>query len=269
MKKLGVIHYNTPGETVEEFLDWVKATGFEYIELQVGDVWPDESVEAGDEPAKVKQMLDDRGLICDAVASCNDFIVLEEDDIASQVARMKTICALAAEVGADTIRTEGGQPKPSVPVEKYADAMAECLKRCLEFCEPAGMKLAVDNHGMASNDGDLLVKTFEMVGSKLVGTNLDTMNYRWAGHDLETIDRYYEIVAPWVLHTHLKDGVGCRGEYNGKALGNGEINLAKAIECCVGAGYNGVWCAEWEGKGDKGVGYAQCLEWMKVNCPDA
>ena len=74
------------------------------------------------------------------------------------------------------------------------------------------------------------------------------MNYRWAGHDLETVGRYYEIVAPYTLHTHLKDGTGSRGNYRGEALGEGEIDLAKAIRCLREAGYDGVWCCEYEGR---------------------
>jgi sugar phosphate isomerase/epimerase len=216
--KLGVIHYNTPGATVEEFLDWVAETGFEYVEVAIRDVWPDESVDAGDQPEKVKAMLDARGLKASALSAGNDFVVLEAEVVAVQVNRMKTICGLAQRIGTDTLRTEGGQPKDSVPEEKWAEAMAGCLKRCVEFIEPMGIKLAVDNHGWVTNNGDLQVKTFEMVGSKNVGANLDTMNYRWFGNDLATIDRFYEIIAPYVMHTHLKDGTGSRQEYVGAVI---------------------------------------------------
>ena len=265
--KLGVIHYNTPGATLEEFLDWVRDTGFEYVELSCRDVWPDESASPGDQPEKVRAMLEHRGLKASALSAGNDFVVLDDEAVRTQVSRMKTICELAQRIGTDTIRTEGGSPKDSVPEERWVEAMAGCLKRCLEFIEPMGIKLAVDNHGWVTNNADLQVETFEMVGSKNVGANLDTMNYRWFGHDLATIDRYYEIIAPYVMHTHLKDGTGSRQNYVGAALGEGEINLKHAIDCCVRAGYQGVWCAEWEGRGDKGAGYAACLEWMKANCP--
>ena len=43
------------------------------------------------------------------------------------------------------------------------------------------------------------------------------------GHDLDTVGRFYETVASYVRHVHIKDGTGSRGEYKGMALGEGEI----------------------------------------------
>jgi len=117
-----------------------------------------------------------------------------------------------------------------------------------------------------TNDAELQVEIFERVGSKNVGANLDTMNYRWFGHDLETVGRFYEIIAPYVFHTHLKDGTGSRGEYRGAALGEGEIDLAHAVECLRKVGYDGVWCVEYEGpEAEGGVGYARCYRWAVAN----
>ena len=78
----------------------------------------------------------------------------------------------------------------------------------------------------------------------------------------------YEIVAPYTFHTHLKDGTGSLGEYRGAALGDGEIDLQHAIKCLKDNGYDGVWCAEYEGSegADTGfLGYKKCCDWMKAN----
>ena len=194
-------------------------------------------------------------------------MLLDDAAIAPEIERMKRICCdLAPIVGTDTIRTEVGRPKDEVHVDRYVEAMGGCLKRCVPFIEPAGIKLAVDNHGPVTNDGDLQVEIFELVGSENVGANLDTMNYRWFGHDLETIDHYYEVVAPYVFHTHMKDGTGSRANYHGAALGRGEIHLHYAIKCLRNVGYNGVWCSEYEGpERENGVGYAKCCQWLKDN----
>jgi len=265
MAKLGVIHYNAPGPDLEGFLTYAAETGFGYVELQLPDVWPEGEDNPEAHAESVRRMVDGKGLVVSALASHNDFVVLGEEEVAAQVAKMKRIAALAQIIGADTLRTEGGSPKDSVPESRWVEAMAGCLTRCAEFAEPMGVKLAVDNHGWVTNDGDLLVELFEKVGSPNVGSNLDTMNLRWFGHDLEKIDCFYEMLAPHVLHTHLKDGTGSRENYVGAALGDGEINLTYATDCLRKAGYDGVWCAEYEGREHSGIGYRKCLEWMQAN----
>ena len=81
---------------------------------------------------------------------------------------------------------------------------------------------------------------------------------------METVGRYYEIIAPYTLHVHLKDGTGARPEYRGEGLGEGEIDLEKAIQCLKATGYDGVWCCEYEGRENDGAGQAKCYEYMKA-----
>lgn len=263
--KLGIIHYNAPGKTLEEFLKYAADTGFGFVELQGKDVWPDGCESPEKEAEKVARLVEKAGLKVSALAAQNDFVVLDEEQVKSQADRMKRVCALAQILGCNVIRTEGGSPKDSVPQEKWADAIAGCLKRCREFIEPVGMRLAIDNHGYITNEAAIQKKIIMAVDSPNVGVNLDTMNYRWFGHDLDTIHAIYEEVAPFAFHTHLKDGTGSRKDYRGEALGEGEIDLAWAVTCLRKAGYDGVWCAEYEGREDTGIGYAKCLAWMKAN----
>ncbi len=268
MGKLGIIHYNLPKEwSLSDFLGYCRETGFEVVELSVADIW-DES-DASSDPKqgadRVRAIVDSLGLSVSALSSGNDFVVLDQATIEAQVERMRRICEAAPILGTDIIRTEGGRPKDEVPESRYVEAMAECLKRCRDFVEPAGLKLAVDNHGLVTNNADLQVELFERVGSKNVGANLDTMNYRWAGNDLSDIDRFYEIIAPHTFHTHMKDGTGSLANYVGAVLGEGEINLARVLECLGKAGYDGAYCAEYEGAEPTPVGYKKCLDWMKAH----
>ena len=175
---------------------------------------------------------------------------------------MERICGLAKILGTSVIRTEGGRPKESVPEERHVEAMAGCLKRCLGFIERDKIVLAVDNHGLVTNDADLQVRLYRQVNSPWVAATMDTMNYRWAGHDLDTVGRFYETVASYVRHVHIKDGIGARGQYQGKVIGEGEIDIPRAIAALKKAGYSGVWCIEYEGK-EGSAGYAKCLERLK------
>ncbi len=264
--KYGIIHYNAPGDTLKEFLCYAKDTGFDSVELTISDVWDEEESPGQDQAKQVHDLLEDIGLSVSALAACNDFVVLDSEAVTRQVQRMARVCRLAQILDCNVIRTEGGAPKDEVPPERWSEAIANCLLRCLEFAEPMGMKFAVDNHGVITNEWPVQLEVFAQVDSPLVGANLDTMNYRWFGHSLEKLHEIYQDIAPYVMHTHMKDGFGSREEYKGQALGEGEIDLAWAVQCCQQAGYDGVWCAEYEGSEDTGIGYRKCLEWMKVNC---
>ncbi len=264
--KYGVIHYNTPGATLEEFLDWAAESGFDCVELQCPDVWPKGCENPEKNAEAVAKLLEARNLKASAVSLHNDFVVLAAEEVEYQVARAKRFAKVIQILGCDTLRTEGGQPKESVPMERWAEAMTNCLLRCAEWAEPMGVKLAVDNHGLVSNNIPVLLQTLRTVNlPQTIGSNLDTMNVRWYGNDLVDIDRFYEEIAPFVLHTHMKDGFGWRETYRGQALGEGEINLKKAVAELKKAGYKGPWVAEYEGREDRSVGYRKCLAWMKAN----
>lgn len=262
---LGIIHYNAPGKTLEEFLKYAADTGFDSVELQYHNLGIQEAANPKARAEEVRKTVEAAGLAVSALAAGNDFVVLDEDEIKAQADRMKHICEMAKIIGTDVIRTEGGQPKESVPESRWAEAIAGCLVRCREFIEPMGIKLAVDNHGWVTNNGYLEFEIFDRVGSPNVGANMDTMNYRWRGNDLKVIDRFYELIAPYTFHTHMKDGTGSLEKYVGAALGEGEINLKYAVECLKKAGYAGAYTAEYEGREDSGIGYKKCLEWMRGN----
>lgn len=267
MPDFGLIHYNFGKASLAEFLDYAQATGFTRVELSLRDIWDEKTDEqnAAGQAERVRRMLEERGLAASALSALNDFVYLDESAIQAQVQRMRTVGRLAKLLGTSMLRTEGGQPKPEVPPERWADALTECLKRCRDFAEAEGLYLAVDNHGLVTNDADLQVTVFQRVGSPHIGANLDTMNYRWFGHDLATLRRYYEIIAPYTLHTHFKDGTGSRQSYVGTALGEGEIDLAHAVGCLKRAGYRGVWCVEYEGRTDPREGYRKGLAWLKAH----
>ena len=260
----GLIHYNAPGDTLEEFLDFVQDAGFDTVEIGTADVWPQDETMPEHRAKKVAQMLADRGLRASALTAGNNFCVDQESAIFAQVERMKRVCDCAGILGTDTLRTDGGWPgEDPRPVVEWVPWMVECFSRCLDFIEPAGLKLAIDNHGLVTNEWPVQLMIYEQVQSPFLGANLDTMNYRWFGHSVEKLHEIYEAIAPYVMHTHFKDGTGSRETYQGTVLGAGEIPLDWAIECLHNAGYEGPWTAEYEGPRDDGTGYRQCLAWLK------
>lgn len=268
MPTFGVIHYRVPG-TLEQFLDFARQAGYGAVELSIADFGDIHAPDADRRAEAIARMVSDRGLVISAVSAGNDFNVLDDAEVTAQVRRMYTVCRLARLAGARVIRTEGGTPKAAVPPDRWVDAIAGCLRRCLDIIEHDGTVLAVDNHGLITNEAGIQTAIFEAVGSHHVGANVDFMNYRWFGHDVATVVDLVREVAPFAKHTHVKDGVGSRQEYQGRALGQGEIPLDECVALLQAAGYRGVWCAEYEGpEVEGGVGYRKCLDWMKAHIRD-
>ncbi len=262
----GLIHYNAPGDTLEEFLDFVADAGFDCVEIASGDVWPQDEAHPEARAAQIAQMLKDRGLFASSLTSGNNFCVDQESAIVAQVERMKRVCECAQILGTDTLRTDGGWPgEDPRPMVEWVPWMVECFSRCLDFVEPAGIKLAVDNHGYVTNEWPIQLMIFEQVDSPCLGANLDTMNYRWFGHSVEKLHEIYEAIAPYVMHTHFKDGTGSRENYKGTVLGAGEIPLEWAITCLKKNGYEGAWTVEYEGPRDDGTGYREGLAWLQAH----
>lgn len=271
MPSFGLINYNLGSLDLPGVFQFAKEAGFSHIELMSGHVWDEKKGEDLDTAKRraeqVAAQLADHGLLLSAFGAGNDFVVLDEAEVERQVERMKGICELAKILGTQILRTEGGRPKPEVPEDRWVEAMAGCLKRCVPFIEADQIYLAVDNHGIVTNDADLQVRLLESVGSPFVRATMDTMNYRWAGHDLDTVRRFYRTIAPYVVHLHFKDGRGSRSEYVGDALGEGEIDLKSAVDALVEVGYQGVWTVEYEGKTDPQEGYRKGLAWLKAHVP--
>ncbi len=270
--KFGLIHYNAPGETLEEFLDYARDAGFDGVELQIRDIWNE--AEGGGEPLKeaerVRKLVEARGLIVGALSAGNDFLTSDLMVLSKQAERMDTVCQVARAVGTKVLRCDGGWEragKEIPPQERWADAIADGFRLCLGAFDRHDVVAGLDNHGTTTNNAEFQMMVLGMVGSARVGTTMDTMNYRWMGHDIATCNRFYELSARRAVHVHLKDGTGCRGEYKGCALGDGEIDLLHAVKQLKANGYDGLWCAEYEGK--DADGYTRCLAWMKEHVPAA
>ncbi len=260
----GLIHYNLPDlKTLDDFFEFAAQTGFDAVELMPGDVWPagEESPEARAE--QIREQAEAAGIRICALGAGNNFARPDAEEIQRQVRRMERISRLAKILGAPVVRTEASCfARDEPPYEKSMEANLRGLKRCLDFIERDRIVLAVDNHSFLTNDGDRQVHILKEMDSPYVAATMDTMNYRFAGHDLDTVARFYETVAPHARHTHIKDGTGVLDDYRGRVLGEGEIDIPGAVQTLKNAGYPGVWCIEYEGR-EGSVGYAKCLQRLK------
>ena len=265
--KLGAIHYNWPGYDLEGFARRASEIGYKFCEVRASDIWVDDSVDGANRAEEVREILDGYGMKISAVEIGNDFLQADPSDLKMQIDRYCERCKVIPLTGCDIARSDGGWNRnDQVPKDQWDSMMLDAFKRCADVLEETGTRIALDNHGVTTNDGDWQLSLIERVGSNRLGVNLDTMNYRWYGHELSSIDRFYQILAPHVFHVHMKDGTGSRENYKGAELGAGEINLKNVVSLLKDVGYDGAWTAEYEGpEAEKGVGYEKCFRWLSEN----
>ncbi|MCK9265996.1 sugar phosphate isomerase/epimerase [bacterium] len=265
MEKIGVIKYNVSGLPVEDFFPWCQDNGVKYTELMRADIWKDVGSTEND-VTKVSALLSKYDLKVSQVAAGNDFIKATPEEFDEQLRIISELCKMVKDLGFNQLRVDGGWPKEDVEEKFYRDLVIDGLKKAAEIANKEEVYLALDNHGKVTNDYLLQLDVFKQVDSKYFGANLDTMNYRWYGYPVEQLKDIYREIAPYTLHTHLKDGIKADIDfkYSARVLGEGEIPLVETMQILREVGYKGVWCIEYEGK-DGIEGYKKCVDWLKNN----
>ncbi|MCM8809109.1 MAG: sugar phosphate isomerase/epimerase [Candidatus Omnitrophica bacterium] len=250
MEKIGVIAYNFSFKSIEDIFKWCKENFVEYVEISINDL------------EEAKKLIKKYNVNVSQVSAGNDFVQKTKEDLLNQVKKIGELCKNIKEIDCNLIRIDGGWPKEEVDSKNYKNLIIEGIKRSVEIAEKENVYLALDNHGLLTNDYEFQLEIFNKINSKFLGANLDTMNYRWYGYPVEKLIEIYKLIAPYALHTHIKDGVGSRENYVGKVLGQGEVPIVDAIKILKDNNYKGVLCIEYEGK-DKEIGYKKCVEFLK------
>ncbi|HOK57043.1 MAG TPA: sugar phosphate isomerase/epimerase family protein [bacterium] len=250
MEKIGVIAYNFSFQRLEDIFNWCSENSVEYIEISRKNL------------EEALMLTKKYNVKVSQVSAGNDFLQKTREEFLEQIKLMGELCKRIKDIDCNIIRMDGGWPKEGVDTSDYKKLIIEGVERSVEFAEKENVFLALDNHGTTTNDYEFQLEIFEKIKSKHLGANLDTMNYRWYGYPVEKLIEIYKAIAPYTLHTHIKDGTGTRGDYVGKVLGEGEIPVIEAIKILKENNYKGVWCVEYEGK-DKEIGYKKCVEFLR------
>ncbi len=261
------LSFSFKGYTFDNFLDSAKEIGFKAYELSTAPgahqgtlQWDDKGVEG------IKKKSSSLGLEIYALGGYTNFVRVTAEELKEEVKKVVRYLDIAEKLGAKVIRVFGGEPNPHIPESQWVDLIVKGLKECASEAEKKGIYLGLENHGYITNNAELELKILEKVDSPFVRLTVDTSNYYWYGHDLPTIERFYKLVAPYCVHTHLKDGSvkqGIRDKYISLALGEGELPLKLFLDELLSSGYDGPLCIEYEGEEDAKIGARKGYEFLK------
>lgn len=249
--KIGVVgsclgKYRFPG-----VLKIIKDCGFDYLELPGRSGAYQGSLLLGEENFEnIKREIANSNLQVCALAAWNDFVQKEDKDLQAQVDEVQRVVDLAKTFDCDVVRVFAGEPKDDIPKDRWLDLIIGGFKSSVRYAQSNKVYLALENHGYITNDAEVELKILEEVGSDYLRLTVDTGNFRWFGHPLDKVKSFFKILAPYCVHTHLKDGryLGKRGEMEFTPLGEGEVDIKFFIEQLNLAGFQRPLCTEYEGK---------------------
>lgn len=252
-----------------EFLDQAKAWGLLGVEL-LDYFWQDLEQEL---PQAIARK-DELGLEIYSYSIGNNFVSSDPAQRQLEVEKIAKAVEVATKLDAKVIRVfSGDAPRDEeISFDQAFGWIVEGLKAGSALAEKAGVKLALENHGLFAGKADQVKAVIDTVGSPALGTTLDTGNFLLVGED--PVEAVRKLVGTAAL-VHFKDfkAVGSdvtervykatTGQgYQGTIIGQGDVDLPTIVSILHAAGYQGYLSIEFEGPGDPLVSVKTSIDYV-------
>jgi sugar phosphate isomerase/epimerase/catechol 2,3-dioxygenase-like lactoylglutathione lyase family enzyme len=203
-----------------DYLAWAARCGAETIEVSA---WPRSyggslTLDVDTAPAVAAQVAA-AGLGIVAVGAYDDLAQADEAAWNEQVALIRRLIDVAAALGAPVLSLKVGSPKEGLDRAVAVERIVAGLRAVADEATARRVFLGLENRSSITNDVDTLLGILEACNSSHVKVLLDTGNLRQFDYSPAEVTRACERLAPYVIHTHLKDAVGARREFRPAALG--------------------------------------------------
>lgn len=245
--------YLTSGEmTLEAFLDKAVEIGLDCVDL-TSYYFPTTDDEYLNHIKKCAYL---NGLDITGTAVGNRFTHAEPAKRAEAVQQVKQWVDISVTLGAPCIRVFAGGAPEGHTFEEARGWTVECLEECLEYAEPRGVIIGLENHGGITSTVEQVISILKAVGGsylekRWLGTNLDLGNYR--GDPYAQI----EMAAPYAVATHAKTEVSVEG------IGKQDADFGRITRILNKAGYKGCLSIEYEGKEDPMTAMPKFVNYLK------
>jgi sugar phosphate isomerase/epimerase len=280
--KIGYGTYGMPEVPIWNALPRLAEIGYEAVEICAADRWPTAPRKlAAQDRERLGQLLEELRLELPALLIFVNLLALAGEEIAAQELLFREACALARDLSPaappaivsplgspprsgsksmGSMGSMGSSSNPShtahtthtshTPHTPYTDAAWEetlslVLERVARFGEIAGSEgccfaLEPHVHGLLDRP-ERVTYLMERLRSPPLGINFDISHFAVAGYSrAETI----RALAPYALHTHVKDGRMVDGKVQFLLPGEGEFDYPAYFREMAAAGYRGCVTAE-------------------------
>jgi sugar phosphate isomerase/epimerase len=243
--KLGYTTWGMPELAIDDAIRHIVQLGYDGIEIAVGPGWSTalSNLDRA-ERQRIKQLLADAGLTLSAIAGHASLLEADPEAHAQNVARLHAAIDFAVEW------TQGDEPPfvntlsggRSADWDQYHELFAERLAKSAEYAQSRGVTLAMEPHVDGLVDmPDRMIKIMEMVQAPALKVNFDISHFDIHGMSIEESVR---ALAPYTVHTHVKDQRGRYPNYEFLTPGEGDFDYVTYLKTMRAYGYDGYINAE-------------------------
>lgn len=200
--------------------------------------------------AAIMTRIAESGVTATSLGGYSDFAQPTDEGLQSEVEQLIGYCRVARAMDIPVVRAFTGDVREGYTLDQLYPRIVAGFKEVMPCIAGWGLTVGIENHGRLLNHGDYLWSLLQDVGSASLGITLDTGNFCWAGHSIETAQGFFEKLAPRVVNVHVKDGKFVDGEFVLLPAGRGDLDLEGLFRTLKAVGYDGSVLSEYEGQGD-------------------
>jgi sugar phosphate isomerase/epimerase len=226
----------------ETVIERAAAFGYDGVEWRGGPQGHVSPAMTAGERAALRRRVSDAGLITLAVTAYSRFTSPEANERAAQLEHLKQHLDLAADLGAQYVRTFIGQLAEGRTRAEALPAIHDCLRAGADYAAPLGVIVAAESHDdwvRSATVADIM----QAVPHPALRALWDFGNAFAAGEDPDEGPRQ---LGPYLGYVHVKDGRLHAGQWQLTPLGEGQVPLGHVIAGLRAAGYTGALTVEWE-----------------------
>lgn len=243
--RLGYSTWGMRDVPIEEALPAIAKIGFQGIELSVAPGWTTElySLDAT-RRARIRRLLADHDLVLTSVIRNASMVDDDLEKHAANIQSLRDAIDLAAELaqpGELSVMTShlGGRPEDW---ETKRELAVERLWELAPYAADRGVIIAVEIHCMSMlNLPERVAWLFDQVDHPNIRLNFDISHMEVMGIPIE---QSVPALAPYSVHTHVKDQRGHYPDLEFLTPGEGPFDFVKYLKAMQAAGYDGFITAE-------------------------
>lgn len=243
--KLGYSTWGMPKLPIDQAVERIAANGYDGLEISVLPAWTT-AIDTLDavERKRILKLVNDKGLTITAISGHASLLESDPADNVKNLQRLKAAIDLAVEWQQQGripyVNTlSGGR---TADWEAQHEIFAERLLPAAEYAQQKGVTLAMEPHvdGLVDTP-ERMVTILKMVNAPALKVNFDISHFDILGLPTE---ESVAILAPYSVHTHVKDQRGRYPNYEFLTPGEGDFDYVEYLKAMRAHRYDGFINAE-------------------------